>query len=167
MYVGKVAYVYKGTIPANTSITLVDGTKGIAGSAFSGFKVSSNNLIGITIPNSVTNIGGAAFQTCTGLTSVNIPDSVTSIGEIAFRYCTGLTNIIIPNSVTSIGRGAFSDCGSLTSVTFASGSNIPDANFEGFAFPEGEHENGDTLKTAYSTGKAGTYTRNGSTWAKQ
>lgn len=34
-----------------------------------------------------------AFYKCTGLTSVTIPDSVTSIGGYAFADCTGLTII--------------------------------------------------------------------------
>jgi len=64
---------------------------------------------------------------------------------------------------------AFGGCTSLTSVTFTTGSNIPDANFGIGAFPEYPSSGGDSLKRAYSTGKAGTYTRpaNGSTWAKQ
>ena len=61
----------------------------------------------VTIPNSVTSIGFAAFSYCTGLTSVTIPNSVTTIGEYAFCYCTGLTSVTIPNSVTSIGEYAF------------------------------------------------------------
>ena len=36
VYAGRVAYGYKGTMPDNTSIIIRDGTKGIAGSAFSG-----------------------------------------------------------------------------------------------------------------------------------
>ena len=44
------------------------------------------SLTSITIPNSVTSIGGDAFAYCTGLTSVTIPNSVTSIGERAFAY---------------------------------------------------------------------------------
>ena len=59
----------------------------------------------ITVPNSVTNIGNYAFQSCDGLTSVTIPNSVTSIGRLAFNC--GLTSITIPNSVTSIGNDAF------------------------------------------------------------
>lgn len=47
----------------------------------------------MTIPNSVTTIGRAAFSGCTGLTSVTIPYSVTSIGESAFKYCSGLTSV--------------------------------------------------------------------------
>jgi hypothetical protein len=61
-------------------------------------------------------------------------------------------------------------CTGLTSVTFATGSNIADGSFGSNASPEGSNGGGgNTLKTAYSTGKAGTYTRpaNGSTWTKQ
>jgi hypothetical protein len=86
-----VAYIYKGAMPANTSIILLDSTKGIAGSAFEG---------------------------CTGLTRVTIPGSVTVIGEDAFYGCISLVSITIPESVTVIGSSAFAFCTSLTSVTF-------------------------------------------------
>ena len=61
----------------------------------------------ITLPNSVTSIGGSAFGGCSSLTSITIPNSVTSIGDYAFWGCTSLTSITIPNSVTSIGSNAF------------------------------------------------------------
>ena len=44
----------------------------------------------MTIPNSVTSIGYAAFYDCSGLTEVTIPNSVTSIGDYAFYGCSGL-----------------------------------------------------------------------------
>ncbi|MDR2921812.1 MAG: leucine-rich repeat domain-containing protein [Treponema sp.] len=122
-----------------------------------------------TIPNSVTSIEEWAFSSCTSLTSVTIPNSVTSIGS-AFGGCTSLTSVTIPASVTSIGAWAFAICTSLTNVTFATGSNISYTDFGSYAFPEGgSGEGGDSLKNAYSTGKAGTYKRavNGSTWTKQ
>ena len=72
-------------MPSNTSITLQEGTKGIA---------------------------DEAFYNCTGLTSVTIPDSVTSIGRLAFYGCAGLTSVTIPDSVTSIGVVAFDGCSS-------------------------------------------------------
>src|SRR6185369_14743813 len=76
------------------------------------------------IPNGVTNIeggmsliGAGAFSE-SGLTNVTIPNSVTSIGEAAFMYCHILTNVTIGNSVTNIGGEAFSACTSLTSLHF-------------------------------------------------
>ena len=41
----------------------------------------------VTIPESVTKIGEAAFTGCTSLTSINIPDSVTEIERFAFNIC--------------------------------------------------------------------------------
>ena len=111
VYAGKVLYKYKGTMPANTSITIKDGIISIRESAFS----DCTGLTSITIPNSVTSIGNYAFGGCTGLTSITIPNSVTSIGEGAFYDCWGLTSIEIPNSVTSIGYEAFNGCTGLTS----------------------------------------------------
>ena len=85
--------------------------------AFHKFSGKCSGLTAITIPNSVTSIGGAAFANCDSLTSIIIPNSVTSIGEYAFYECSKLTSITIPNSVTSIGWRAFDGCSSLTSMT--------------------------------------------------
>ena len=113
VYADNVAYKYKGTMPANTAITLKEGTIAITQSAFE----YCSGLTSVTIPNSVTSIGSYAFRDCSGLTSVTIPNSVTSIGSYAFWDCSGLTSVTIPNSVTSIGTSAFNGCSGLTSVT--------------------------------------------------
>ena len=73
------------------------------------------------IPNSVTNIGNSAFESCPSFTAITIPDSVTSIGDFAFSFCDSLASVIIPNSVVNIGEGAFRCCESLTTI------NIPDS----------------------------------------
>ena len=84
------------------------------------------------IPDSVTSIGGGAFEECVSLTSVNIPDSVTSIGNSAFSDCTSLTSVTIPDSVTNIGGSAFRGCKSLTSITIPdSVTSIYSSAFEG------------------------------------
>ena len=81
VYIGKCLYAYMGTMPANTSVDIKEGTVQICSIAFYG---------------------------CSGLTSITIPNSVTTIGERAFEECSGLTGVTIPNSVTSIGQSAFS-----------------------------------------------------------
>ncbi len=113
IYMGKVLYDYKGTMPDNTSIEIKEGTVSITESAFK----NCTGLTSVTIPNSVTMIRDEAFYGCTGLTEVTIGNGVTSIGSSAFYNCTGLTSVTIPNSVTSIGEDVFSGCSGLTEVT--------------------------------------------------
>ena len=95
-----------------TSITIPNSVTSIGGLAF----WDCESLTSIIIPNSVTSIGYAAFYGCSSLTSVTIPNSVTSIGGLAFKGCKSLTSVTIPNSVTSIGEGAFEACSGLTSI---------------------------------------------------
>jgi len=121
-----------------------------------------------TIPNGVTSIGDGAFGNCNNLTSVTIPDSVTSIGAAAFPYCANLTSITIPNSVTSIGYLAFDSCTSLTSIRFERANTT--IGITGVPIPTFINAANDTsLKSAYSSGGIGTYTRpntSSTTWTK-
>ena len=103
VYLGNCLLGYKGTMPANTSISIKEGTTLIADYAF----INCKSLTSVEIPNSVTSIGSSAFNNCSGLTSVEIPNSVTSIGSSAFNNCSGLTSIEFPNSVRGIGKYAF------------------------------------------------------------
>ena len=84
------------------------------------------NLTSVTIPNSVTNLGGYPFYDCGNLTSVTIGNGVTSIGYSAFAVCGSLTNVMIGKSVTSIGDWAFEDCGS--PLTIVCLGNAPQAD---------------------------------------
>ena len=133
------------------------------GSLFYPVFKNCTKLSSVTIGENVKNIPSYAFCDCTGLTSISIPNSVTSIGQAAFEGtgwynnqpdsilylanyclgykrnkptgnltikegtrliapsafcgCSGLTSITIPNSVTSIGDKAFESCSGLTSIT--------------------------------------------------
>ena len=103
-------------MPEDTSITLLEGTTGIAGSAFTG----CDGLTSITLPNSVKCIGDWAFANCFMMTSINLPSSLTAIGTEAFYYCSHLMNMEIPSSLTSISEGTFGCCNGLTSITIPS-----------------------------------------------
>ena len=111
VYVGKVAYKFKGSMPDNTTITLEEGTISIASGAFS----SCSGLTSITIPNSVKHIGRQAFMGCRNLTSITIPNNVTTIGSETFSGCSCLTSILIGIGVSNIGQNAFygNDLGSI------------------------------------------------------
>ena len=110
VYIGRVV-LYKGWMPEDTEITIKEGTKGIASSAFFG----CTGLTSIIIPNSVESIGNDAFTGCTGLTSITLPNNIKHILGNVFRECNQLTSIIseiedpsIISSHSSYGSGAFS-----------------------------------------------------------
>ena len=119
-------YAQSGTCGPNLTWTLQNGVLTISGSGnmndYSWGKVPwyyyRQSITSVTIGNSVTSIGGYAFEGCSGLTSVTIPNSVTQIGIRTFYGCSGLTSVSIPNSVTSIGDVAFQSCSSLTSPVY-------------------------------------------------
>ena len=113
-----------------TTITAEDlaGTTSIRNYAF----YQLNNLINITIPNSVTSIGNSSFQNCRGLTGITIPSSVTSIGNSAFYMCGNLSNVIIQNGVVNIGNASFLSCTKLTNISIpASVTYINTSAFSG------------------------------------
>ena len=141
IYIGKVAYKFKGTMPQDTCVVLEEGTLGIAGVAF----INCSGMTDIVIPNTVTNIGSAAFKNCSGLTEINIPNSVTTIGfqafmntpwydnqpeglvyagKVAYLYKGTMpdnTSIVLDEDTRGIATDAFRKCTGLTSVV------IPDA----------------------------------------
>ena len=145
IYIGTIAYKYKGEMPSGTRIVIKEGTTDILYAAF----YSCSGLTAVEIPSTVVNIGEAAFADCPELTSITvasgntvydsrgncnaiietatntliagcqttvIPNTVTAIGNYAFYGCTGLNSIDIPASVTSIGMSAFDGCTGLTGV---------------------------------------------------
>lgn len=99
------------------------------------FDNCKNSLISVSIPNSVTNIGDAAFKGCISLTSISFPNSITSIGMNIFDGCRSLNTLVynrhlfvfmpssysgeynIPDSIESIASWAFLNCPNLTSIT--------------------------------------------------
>ena len=73
----------------------------------------------ITIPDTVTEIGNAAFRYCDQLASITLPPSLQKISYRMFVYCPSLTSITIPAAVTEIGVEAFEGSG-LTTITIPS-----------------------------------------------
>jgi len=116
-----------------TKVVIEEGVTSIGTCAF-----NYTTFTSITIPNSLTKIGGEAFYGATGITSIVIPNSDAVINWRAFKNCSnlssitlpsnlkiireetfansGLTSITIPNSVTTIEKYAFNSCEKLISV---------------------------------------------------
>lgn len=71
-----------------------------------------------TVPEGVTTIHDAAFNSRLWLESVILPDSVTVIGEGAFSFCPSMTTFQLGKGITQIGEMAFSFCDSLAGVYY-------------------------------------------------
>ena len=76
-----------------------------------------NERTSYNIPAGVINFGDV-FSDCKNLVNITIPNSVTNIGVGAFWQCANLASITITNSVTSIGNYAFYDCKNLKDIYY-------------------------------------------------
>lgn len=83
---------------------------------------------GVTIPNTVKNIGRNAFSGCESLRSITIPASVEIISRGAFTNCINLNDVNIEGNIKIIDKWAFAYCDSLNSIKINSDADIhPDA----------------------------------------
>lgn len=74
-----------------------------------------SNLANIDIPTSLETIGVGAFGDCKNLKLTNqfrFPDSMKEIGEAAFENCTqlGINQLIFPGNMENANIGAFKNC---------------------------------------------------------
>ena len=123
VYAGKVLYGYKGTMPQNTSIEVREGTLGISEGAFRDYM----NLTDITIPKSVTTIGGDAFEGTAWYEG--LPDGLVYIGSVLYKYKGRTTepddfSIEVKEGTTCISGYAFKDCSDLRAVTIPEGVTV-------------------------------------------
>lgn len=111
IYLGSILYVYNGDMPADTQITVKEGTTAIANGAFN----KQSNLTSVVLPNGLTSIGDRAFAG-TSLTQVTIPASVTDIGSEAFNDAKKLASVTFNEGLKTIGDSAFDGCSLLNTV---------------------------------------------------
>ena len=114
-YIGKVAYLFKNPETDNLSITVKNGTKSLYAGLFAG----ADNIVDVTLPDSVTVIGASVFDGCTGMSNITLSDSLETIERSAFCECYALSEITIPDSVTYIDSNVFMDCTNLEEVTLS------------------------------------------------
>ena len=123
-------YTFNGWNPAVGPIT--GDTTYTAQYKYNGYyyvKLIDRSISGAYTNETVTSIGGYAFQYCSSLTTADFP-AATSIGYSAFYGCSKLTTADFP-AARSIGSYAFNSCSSLTTVDFPAATSIDVAAFYG------------------------------------
>lgn len=102
----------------NDNIKSVIIGEGITSIYYDGIFRSDKNLVSVTLPESLTDLGNSTFEYCSNLTTINLPGKLTNIGQEVFSYCSSLSSINLPEGITSIGQEAFSKCTSLSEITW-------------------------------------------------
>lgn len=72
-----------------------------------------------TVPTTVTTISDFAFS-CSKLSKIHLPNSLLEIGDAAFILCTNLNTLLIRDSIEKVGSSLFIGCNNLKNVTFES-----------------------------------------------
>lgn len=72
-----------------------------------------SRLTSVTLPETLTRIGGGAFMGCRSLEDIHLPSSLITMSD-AFDFCTSLRFIYIPKAVRYV--SAFRECTSLESI---------------------------------------------------
>ena len=121
-----------GTLGTSCRIKYIKFPNNLSSSAnFSANTMSGcQELVSVILPENITTIPNAMFNTCYNLQTVTIPSTVTSLGSNSFYHCFSLQALTIPSGVTSIGGNAFYNCYSMKEYHFLSvlpptlGSNV-------------------------------------------
>ena len=95
--------------------------------------IGCHGLKDIDLPNSLKKIGDSAFAFCHSLKHINIPQGVTVIESCAFESCINLTRVILPNSIISVGQGVFGGCKALKKIFIPIGQKERFAQMKGLA----------------------------------
>lgn len=115
----KVTTIRPGMFRGQTLLETViigNSVKEIKGDAF----ITCSSLRDVIFPeglSSLERIDSYAFYDCESLPDIVIPEGVTSIGEYAFQGCKAAKSIVIPTTVKTIPESCFEHCESIVSLT--------------------------------------------------
>lgn len=141
VYLGKIAYCYKGIMPKNTTLTLKDGTYAVTSGFISEHNSTTHfdqpNLLKVVLPKSCKFIGAEAFLNCTNLKNIDLggaeiaeneafisnacetitlPSTMRIIGDDSFTSKV-LKTVNLNNGLQYIGEGVFFSMGKIKNMT--------------------------------------------------
>lgn len=89
---------------------------------------SCSSLKSAVLPSGLTSLGKSCFYDCRNLASVTLPEGITRLADFCFAECTSLSSITLPNSITDMGFRCFFRCSGLESVTLPEGITLLPSN---------------------------------------
>lgn len=141
VYLGKIAYCYKGSMPKNTTLTFKNGTYAVSSGFISEHNSTTHfeqpNLVKVVLPKSCKFIGSEAFLNCTNLKSIDLggaeiaeneafisnscetitlPSTMRIIGDDSFTSKV-LKTVNLNDGLQAIGEGAFFSYGKIKNMT--------------------------------------------------
>lgn len=144
VYLGKIAYCYKGNMPKNTTLTFKNGTYAVSSEFISEHNSATHfeqpNLVKVVLPKSCKFIGSDAFLNCTNLKSIDLggaeiaeneafvsnacetitlPSTMRIIGDDSFTSKV-LKTVNLNDGLQAIGEGAFFSYGKIKNMTVPS-----------------------------------------------
>lgn len=122
---------YSGTLPADFTVPSSLGghaVTGIGNYAFSplnaNFENINEDIVHLTIPESVRVIGEGAFMNTVHLESVHFSEGLEELGGMAFAMCPVLISIELPSTLTHYGMGALAATLSLQEISVRPGNTL-------------------------------------------
>ena len=110
------------------SVTLPSSITELGGEIFMGCSELKTAIVNITL----TTLPNKIFEDCESLTSVTLPNTIKTIGDNAFYKCSKLETITLPTALEVIGDYAFGKCFKLSSITFP--GNVTEIGAHAFEF---------------------------------
>lgn len=117
-----------GATPGLTGVSLPDSITNIGVYAFN----ECRNVTNLTFGTGLISIQGGAFQNCWGLSTITLPSGTRFLGPWAFLYCRGLRKVVLPDTITNLGSSTFEYCSNLAAVFFT--GNAPSVSPDAFAY---------------------------------
>lgn len=109
VYLGKIAYCYKGNMPKNTTLTFKNGTYAVSSEFISEHNSATHfeqpNLVKVVLPKSCKFIGSDAFLNCTNLKSIDLGGA--EIAENEAFVSNACETITLPSTMRIIGDDSF------------------------------------------------------------
>ena len=105
-----------GAVDIPETVTYEGTTYTVTAIASSAFKSSA--ITSVTIPSTVTSVGGDAFKQCGSLTSVVFEGKDVTLGNAMFLFCKKLETAILPTNIEKLPDSMFFNVGTNAETGF-------------------------------------------------